>query len=342
MEGAEQTSATIESIPVTLLSGFLGSGKTTLLEHILRNKQDLRCAVIVNDMAEVNIDSALIRNGSLVQAEEKLVELQNGCICCTLREDLLLEVTKLAKAGAFDAIVIESTGISEPMQVAETFTFEDEAGKSLQEIARLDTCVTVVDSSLFRENMSSILSLSEKFREKESIPEDDDRNVCDLLLDQLEFADVILLNKADLVPRKEMDSLKAAIKMINPRAKVFTTTRSVIPLENVLCTGLFDLEKASNAPGWLASLRGEGPLVPETEEYGIGSFIYRSRKPFHPERLGAVFEKYFMLQEIVVDAGHEHDHDHDHSGATGDGEAMLLKSTVFFPSLFPFVLYRIA
>ena len=267
-------------LPVTVLSGFLGAGKTTVLSHILSNRQGRRVAVIVNDMSEINIDSAIIKNEvTLSRSEEKLVEMSNGCICCTLREDLLIEVAKLAKQGCFDNLVIESTGISEPLPVAETFTFSDEEDVSLSDIADLDTMVTVVDGVNFLKDYEEAKFLQDT---GESLGEDDERSVADLLVEQVEFADVILMSKVDLVTAEEVERLKAILGTLNPDAKLLPIAHGEVDLGSVLNTGLFDFERAQQAPGWLKQMRGEH--VPETEEYGISSFTYCARKPFHPEK----------------------------------------------------------
>ena len=267
-------------LPVTVLSGFLGAGKTTVLSHILNNREGRKVAVIVNDMSEINIDSAIVKNEvSLNHSEEKLVEMSNGCICCTLREDLLLEVEKLAKENRFDYLVIESTGISEPLPVAETFTFADEDGISLSDVSKLDTMVTVVDAVNFLNDYDEAKGLKEK---GEHLGDEDDRSVADLLVDQVEFADVILISKTDLVDVSTLERLTAILKTLNTSATIIPIQNGEVKLDNVLNTGLFDFEKAQQAPGWLKEMRGEH--VPETQEYGIGSFSYMARRPFHPEK----------------------------------------------------------
>lgn len=269
-------------LPVTVLSGFLGAGKTTVLNHVLANREGLRVAVIVNDMSEVNIDVAIVRDGNaaLSRTEEQLVEMTNGCICCTLREDLLVEVSRLAQEGRFDYLLIESTGISEPLPVAETFTFVDEEGQSLSDFADLDTMVTVIDAQNFLIDFGSWDDLVDR---EIGLSEEDTRNVVDLLVDQVEFANVILVNKSDLVDEDQVSLLKSILKRLNPAAQILTTEQGNVPLSRILGTGLFSLQEAEQHPEWLTIPRGEESK--ETEEYNIGNFVFRSRRPFHPERL---------------------------------------------------------
>ena len=267
-------------LPVTVLSGFLGAGKTTVLSHILNNRENKKVAVIVNDMSEINIDASMVNNEvSLNHSEEKLVEMSNGCICCTLREDLLLEVNKLAKDKKFDYLVIESTGISEPLPVAETFTFADEKGVSLSDVARLDTMVTVVDAFNFLKDYDDAKYLQDT---GESLGEDDERSVADLLVDQVEFSDVILISKIDLVDQSDLHKLKGILRSLNTTAKIIPITKGQDEIDDVLNTGLFNFDKAQEAPGWLKEMRGDH--TPETEEYGISSFTFVARRPFYPDK----------------------------------------------------------
>ncbi|NMI04868.1 cobalamin biosynthesis protein CobW [Paenibacillus sp. BGI2013] len=286
---------TQKQVPVTVLSGYLGSGKTTVLNHVLNNRQGLKVAVIVNDMSEVNIDAALVKGeATLSRTEEKLVELSNGCICCTLRDDLMQEIEKLVNEGKYDYILIESTGISEPVPVAQTFTYADEeSGIDLTSLARLDCLVTVVDANRFWHDFGSGQSLLDR---NQATGDEDTRDVVDLLIDQIETCDVLLLNKCDLIDDTELNKLEGIIRKLQPNAKIIRTENGQVNPSEILNTGRFDFEKVSMSAGWIQELEKESH-TPETEEYGIGSFVYRRRKPFHPSRL-AEFMSYWP-EEVV-------------------------------------------
>lgn len=292
----------MSKIPVIVLSGYLGSGKTTLLNYILNHREGRRIAVIVNDMSEVNIDKDLVADGGgLSRTDEKLVELSNGCICCTLRDDLLKEVERLAHKGNIDYIVIESTGISEPVPVAQTFSYIDEAmGIDLTSICRLDTMVTVVDANRFVNDINSEDLLVDR---NQGADVTDERSIADLLIDQVEFCDVLVLNKTDLVTNEALDKLEHILRTLQPDAKIIKTTQSQVDINDVLDTGRFDFEKASNSAGWIKELTegGHETHTPETEEYGMSSFVYSRRLPFHAKRFNDWLEQ--MPQNIVRSKG---------------------------------------